>query len=211
MVLQLYGIPYSTCTQRVLITLHEKGVPYEINAVNLATGAHKDPEYMKKQPFGQVPCIDDDESRAICRYLAIKYADQGTPLIPPQSDLQATALFEQAASVEQADFDAFAGKLVFERVFKKKYSGLQPNEEMANNLQTELGKRLDVYDQILSRQPYANGSEFSLADIFHIPYGSLLAAADAGELIPERPHVKAWWDRITGRESWAKTKALNAK
>ncbi|KAH0551633.1 hypothetical protein GP486_007147, partial [Trichoglossum hirsutum] len=52
--------------------------------------------------------------------------------------------------------------------------------------------------------------EFSLADIFHIPYGSLLEVSGAGELIPERPHVKAWWDRIAARESWAKTKAVTA-
>jgi glutathione S-transferase len=58
------------------------------------------------------------ESRAICRYLALKYADQGTPLIPPTTDIKATAIFEQAASVEQANFDAIAGKLVVEKVFK---------------------------------------------------------------------------------------------
>jgi glutathione S-transferase len=58
------------------------------------------------------------ESRAICRYISTKYAGQGTSLIPPPTDLKATALFEQAASVEQANFDAFASKLVAEKVFK---------------------------------------------------------------------------------------------
>ncbi|KAI9855343.1 MAG: hypothetical protein M1813_009801 [Trichoglossum hirsutum] len=210
MVLTLYGAPYSTCTQRILMTLHEKQVPYEFVLVDLKIGAQKQPEHVKRQPFGQIPAIDDDgfilyESRAICRYLALKYADQGTPLIPPTTDIKATAIFEQAASVEQANFDAIAGKLVVEKVFKP-WGGLKTNEEVAADLKANLVKRLDVYDQILSRQDYMAGSNFTLADLFHIPYGSLLGAAEAGELITERPHIKAWWDRITARESWAKAK-----
>lgn len=55
---------------------------------------------------------DDDgfvlyESRAICRYLAEKYADQGTPNLIP-TELKAKALFEQAASIEYANFNPYA-------------------------------------------------------------------------------------------------------
>ena len=38
------------------------------------------------------------ESRAICYYIAAKYPNQGTPLLP--TELKANALFHQAASVE---------------------------------------------------------------------------------------------------------------
>ena len=56
------------------------------------------------------------ESRAIGRYIAEKYAGQGTPLIP--AELKAKAIFEQAASVEKDNFDALASKAVYEKVFK---------------------------------------------------------------------------------------------
>ncbi|KAJ6626736.1 glutathione S-transferase, partial [Mycena sp. CBHHK59/15] len=42
------------------------------------------------------------ETRAICRYLSEKYADQGTPLIP--TSLKEKVLFEQATSIEFANF-----------------------------------------------------------------------------------------------------------
>ena len=57
MVLKLYGMPQSTCTKRVATILKEKGVPYQFVPVDVASGEHKSPEYLKKQPFGQVPYI----------------------------------------------------------------------------------------------------------------------------------------------------------
>jgi glutathione S-transferase len=73
MVLKLYGSAMST--SRVLVTILEKELPYEFNLIDIAKGDQKSEEYMKLQPFGKVPVLDDDgfvifESRAICKYLA---------------------------------------------------------------------------------------------------------------------------------------------
>jgi glutathione S-transferase len=57
MVLKLYGYNYSTCTRRVGAVLKEKNVPFEFIPVDLTKGEHKQPEYLKKQPFGVVPYI----------------------------------------------------------------------------------------------------------------------------------------------------------
>ena len=122
------------------MVLHEKKIPFEFQDVALAKGEHKSPEFKAKQPFGQVPYIvsaktpsivklswpymekDDNglilyESRAISRYLDAKEPHSGTALIP--QGLIKQAAFEQAASIEQSNFDAFAAPLVYERVIKK--------------------------------------------------------------------------------------------
>lgn len=57
MTLKLYGSPSSTCTRRVALVLHEKKVPFEFVAVDIGQKEHKSPEYLKKQPFGEVPYI----------------------------------------------------------------------------------------------------------------------------------------------------------
>ncbi len=57
------------------------------------------------------------ESRAICRYLEIKYKGKGTELIP--KDIKGQGLFEQAASMEISYFDPYASGIVYEKVFKK--------------------------------------------------------------------------------------------
>ncbi|KAF6765859.1 glutathione S-transferase [Ephemerocybe angulata] len=209
MVLKLYGWPKSTCTQRVGMALIEKGVPFEFVMVDLFKGESKTPEYLQKQPFGQVPYIDDDgfilyESRAIARYIAEKYAAKGTPNLLPVADVRARARFEQAASVETADFDAFAGRAVFEMVFKPMMGG-KSDEAVFQDLITNLSAKLDVYDKILAKQKYMAGNEVTLADLFHLPYGVLLATAGS-DIMQAKPNVKRWFDDLTSRPSWQAVK-----
>jgi glutathione S-transferase len=48
------------------------------------------------------------------------------------------------------------------------------------------------------------GDEFSLIDIYYMPYTELLYQAGEGKLIDDRPHLKEWWERVSSRESWKK-------
>jgi len=57
MVLKLYGYPLSTCTRLVALICKEKGIPYELVTINLTKGEQKSAEFIKKQPFGQIPYI----------------------------------------------------------------------------------------------------------------------------------------------------------
>ena len=119
MVLKLYGLALATCTKRVRVVLEELNVRYEFIVVDILKGEQHDPEYKKIQPFGQIPYIDDDgfvlfESRAICRYIALKYGGIGK-LIPDQSDLQKTAFFERAASIELTNYDPYVSTIASEK------------------------------------------------------------------------------------------------
>ncbi|XLR37126.1 hypothetical protein HN51_023885 [Arachis hypogaea] len=76
MVVKLYG-PTCASSKRALVCLIEKEVEFEVVPVDVSKGEHKDPEFLKLQPFGVVPVIQDGdytlyESRAIMRYYAEK-------------------------------------------------------------------------------------------------------------------------------------------
>ena len=58
--LTVYGHPMSTCTRKVLMTLAEDEIPFEMSLVDFATGAHKKEPHLGRQPFGRIPAIDDD-------------------------------------------------------------------------------------------------------------------------------------------------------
>ena len=136
MVLKLYGLAGATAAGRVRVVLEELNVPYEFVVVSLPGASHctapppsdspthEHHDTAPVHPFGQLPYIDDDglvlfESRAICRYLALKHGGVGT-LIPDTADLVATARFEQAASVELCNFEPYASGLAHENIFKRR-------------------------------------------------------------------------------------------
>lgn len=124
MVLKLYGVSAFVCTRRVAVVLREYNVPYELVTINFKAQEHKSEEFLKHQPFGQVPYIVDDggaevyESRAIGRYIANKYRAQGPALLPASHEIEKFGKFEQAASVELANFDTYAGGIAAERLYK---------------------------------------------------------------------------------------------
>ncbi|QRV78842.1 glutathione S-transferase [Ceratobasidium sp. AG-Ba] len=207
---KIHGHPFSTCTKRVATVCNELGVKYEIVEVDMVKGAHKTPEYIENfQPFGIIPVLEDSdgtkiyESRAIGRYLTAKYGkDSG--LLPPSTDVKAYGLFEQAASIEYSSFDPPASGLTKERVFNPMFK-VPTNEVLATHFENSLKTKLEGYERVLAKQKYLAGDHITLADLFHLPYGTFVNQINP-ELIGSKPNLKRWWDDISSRESW---KALN--
>jgi glutathione S-transferase len=209
MVVKLYGYTKSTCTRLVALICKEKEIPYELITVDLSKRAHKAPEYLKIQPFGQIPYIDDDgfivyESRAIARYLIKKYPNKGTAGLIP-TDLKEEALFEQAASVEVSNFNPHVAPLAYEKLFKK-LSGGQTDQARVDEQLKNLEARLDAYEVILGKQKYLAGNNVTLADLQHLPYGSTLFIIGHGDVLEKRPNVARWWKDIYNRPAWQAVK-----
>ncbi|KAI0075214.1 glutathione S-transferase-like protein [Panus rudis PR-1116 ss-1] len=216
MTIHIYGSPSSTCTRRVAVVLEELKVPYVLHPIDFTKGEHKAPSFLEHQPFGQVPYIVDDandnfevyESRAIARYLVLKYGKE-SGLIPglATGDVKALAKFEQAASVETANFDPSASGLAFEKIFKQMYGG-QPDEKLAETYTATLQAKLDGYESILSKSKYLAGDSISIADLFHLPYGMHIEYLIPGilENDSKRPSVARWWKDISNRPSWLAVK-----
>ncbi|BBN17050.1 glutathione S-transferase [Marchantia polymorpha subsp. ruderalis] len=212
MTFQVHGTAPSTCTGRVLIALYEKNVEdFQIVEVDLMKGEHKSPEFLKNQPFGQIPFIVDGdvqlfESRAICRYVAHKYADQGTPLYGATA--ADAALTEQWLEVEAQNYNGPIAALVFNLVFAPMFGA--PRDDAVVAAQTaKLEAVLDVYEQRLSESKFLAGDFFSLADLAHMTYTHyLINMAHQGAMFDSRPHVKAWVAELFARPSYQKWLAL---
>ncbi|KAJ7503737.1 glutathione S-transferase [Mycena galericulata] len=209
MVLKFYGVPYAGGGGAVVaMVLAEKQIPFELIPVDLAAGEQKKPEFIENlSPFGQVPCIDDDgfivyESRAIARYLAEKYADQGPALIP--TDLKKRAMFEQAAAVESANFHPQITKVLMEKLGKPRKG--QPVDEVAlAEYLAEFSKTLQVYEKILGKQKFLAGDELTLADIFHLSFAPRLAPQAGIDLMTSTgPNIARWWNDLISRPTWVK-------
>ncbi|KAG9443756.1 hypothetical protein H6P81_015096 [Aristolochia fimbriata] len=211
MALKLHGIPVSTCTTRVLACAYEKGLEIEIVPVNLLAGEHKTPDFLAtKNPFGQIPVLEDGdlslfESRAINKYIATKYKDQGTDLLR-EGDPKEAALVGVWLEVEAQHYNPAVGDLVYELVIRPMHGGAT-REEVVKAESEKLGKVLDVYEARLSKTKYLAGDFFSLADLHHLPYTYYMMKTAKKDLIESRPHVKAWWEELVSRPAVKKAVA----
>jgi glutathione S-transferase len=197
--MKVYGHPMSTCTRKVLTTLIETNTPYELILVDFATGEHKKPAHLARQPFGQVPALEDDgfhmyESRAICRYIDEK-ARGGLRA----DDLTGRARVEQWMSVETSNFSGSAMKFIYQHVMQRPQT-----QEVLDTAQKALDLALETMEKQLSEEPFIAGRKFTLADICFMPYLEYLQASPVKESIAKRPHVSAWWQKISERPSWLK-------
>ncbi|WAO96166.1 Hypothetical protein NCS54_01383000 [Fusarium falciforme] len=185
----LYGARGSTNTDRVRLTLAEGGfTDYELVLVNLAKREQKSDEHMKRHPWGKVPVVTFPngftlfESRAICKYLTKKYS---FPLLPPDSDPEAVALFDQAQSVEMVNFAEPAGKIAFEK-FAKRFIGLPPDETVVEGALRAVEAFFDVAEGLLQNHDYMAGNDFTLVDIYYIPVVQRLFACGYTDVIFSR-------------------------
>ncbi|KAF8557083.1 glutathione S-transferase [Imleria badia] len=209
MVVKIYGHAIAPAVKLVVQVCKEKEIPYEVVPVAVYKGEHKTPAFRQFQPFGQVPYIDDDgfilyEYRAICRYLVKKYEGQGTPGLIP-NDPKSEALFEQAASIEYANFYPFALGLVTEKIIKK-HRGLPADEARVDEYLKTLEAKLDAYNDILGKQAYLAGETLTLADLFHLPYAAIVIEELRCDVLKGRPNVARWWETISARPTWQAVK-----
>jgi glutathione S-transferase len=75
--MKLYHHPLSGHSHRAVLFASLLEVPHELVEVDLASGAHKKPDFLALNPFGQVPVLDDEgiviaDSNAILVYIASK-------------------------------------------------------------------------------------------------------------------------------------------
>ncbi|KAF4963449.1 hypothetical protein FSARC_8546 [Fusarium sarcochroum] len=208
----LYGARGSTNTDRVRLTLAEGGfTDYELVLINLSKGEQKSQENIQRHPWGKVPSISFSngftlyESRAICKYLAKKYS---FPLLPSDSDVEATALFDQAQSEEMNYFAEPAGRIAFEK-FAKKFIGIPANEAVVTDALKSVEAFFDVAERLLQHKDYMAGDSFTLADIYYIPLIQRLYACGYGDIITSRKAVSAWWDRVMNRPAIQKMLATD--
>jgi glutathione S-transferase len=181
------------------MTLAETNTAHEFVLVDFAKGEHKQPPHLVRQPFGQVPALQDGdfelyESRAMCRYINEK---ANGPLIP--RDLRDRARMEQWISIETSNFTGHVMKFVFHHIFHRE----QTPETLASAGE-QLDKALGIMDKQLASHPFIAGSTFTLGDITFMPYIEYGMGTPAKDVFAKHSHVAAWWNKISEKPAWRK-------
>jgi len=185
--IKLYHFPLSGHAHRVQLMLSLLELPVEIIFVDLAKGAHKQPEFLAINAFGQVPVLDDNgvvlaDSNAILVYLANKYG-QGRWL---PTDPVGAARVQRWLSVAAGPLHAGPATARLITVFGASHN--------AEDVIARSHTLLKVIDQELSNSIYLAGDTPTIADIAGYTY---IAHAPEGNVsLQDYANVRAWLARI---------------
>ncbi|XP_058115548.1 glutathione S-transferase F8, chloroplastic-like isoform X2 [Magnolia sinica] len=194
----VYGPTLSTAVSRVLACLIEKEVQFQLINVDMSKEHHKKPDFLKIQPFGQVPAFQDENI-----FVTEKYAEQGNKALYGTNLLERASI-DQWLEAEGQSFNPPSSTLVFQLAFAPRMKLKQDPAVIAQS-EEKLGKVLDVYERRLGESKFLAGDEFTLADLSHLPNTQYLVHnTDRSEMFASRKNVSRWWEEISGRASWKK-------
>lgn len=182
--IKLYCHPLSGHAHRVQLGLSLMGLPHELVDVDLMVGAHKRPEFLAMNPFGQVPVINDGghivyDSNAILVYLATKYDDSGRWL---PRDAAGAAAVQGWLSIAAGliAFGPAAARLI--TIFGAKFN--------ADEVIGRAHGLLAVMERELAGRAFLAGKVPTIADV--AAYSYLSSAAEGNVDLSAYPQVRTW-------------------
>ncbi|HYC65837.1 MAG TPA: glutathione S-transferase N-terminal domain-containing protein [Reyranellaceae bacterium] len=186
--------------QKVLWAADECGVTYEREDVGLQFGGNDQPWYLKMNPNGVVPTIDDGgrviwESNSCVRYLAARYAAGSLWPNDPGERSEAERWMDWQLSTISEDMRVTFWGLVRTPAEKRDMAAIAKSA-------VNLGKLWGRLDQWLEGKKYVAGQHFTMGDI---PVGCMVYRWYALPMErPELKNVKAWYERLGTRPAYAK-------
>jgi len=193
-VIKVYGMGLSFPTNRVRMCLNAIGLNHEFIIINPLVGETQTDVYLKINPSGKIPAIDDDgfylfESNAIMKYLCRKH----------ESDFYPKDIIKQAHVDKWLDFiNAHLNNSLIKVFFNKIVAGLINAEADKKSMEEGyvfLKRFMTIIEKQLGTTPYLVDDNMTIADI------ALLATVDPFEVIDidisDYPNVAKWASKLT--------------
>lgn len=202
----IYDFPIATYPARVRIALHEKGMFQLTNfkLVNLFKGEQKAENYVKtKSISGSVPVLELEDGSLLSECTAItRYLDNldGNPFLTGKTAFEMAHIDMMTRQVENEFLEPI--NLYIRNATDGFGKGIEksPNREWGLKQRQKGVRGMYYFNDILERQPYICGDEFTMADIAAI--GAILSCDFVQVKIPSECHgIKDWYTRVDERES----------
>ncbi len=202
--IKVCGFRLSNYHNKVLIALHEKGIPFEEDD---SVKPSQDPQYLALSPMGKVPYVEVDgtrlcESEVIFEYLEEAYPQK--PLLPKEP--LARAKVRELLTVMELHVE-----LVARRLYAGLFAGATLSDSDKQSVEKELVKGMRAFKALAKFNPFIAGKELTLADCaaaVHLPLISLATKAAYGrDFLEEIPQVKPYLKMLGERPAFAKVSA----
>jgi glutathione S-transferase len=186
--IKLYGHELSGNSYKVKLMLSLLSLDYEWIKVDLMAGAHKQPEFLALNPFGQVPVLIDGnmvlaDAQAILVYLARQYGQE--QWLPLEAEPMSRAIRWLSTTAGEVRQGPEAARLY--HLFKATSINLERANQKSEFILTQLNNHLAEREWLELEHP-------TIADVAVFPYVAL--APDGKIDLTPYPHVLAWIDRV---------------
>jgi len=200
--LKLYGYRNGR-TLRALWALEEAGAEYEYVEVDLMRGEAHEPWFLKLNPGGKVPVLDDGgtiitESAAVCMHVAEKHPDSG--LLPPFGTPERSECYKWISFI-LTELDAPLWTIAKHRFALPEERRVQAVIETAS---WEFGVAVQILAKGLAGHSYLAWNRFTVADI--IAGHTLLWAKSARQELGSEVLAR-YVDNLTVRDAYMRARA----
>jgi glutathione S-transferase len=202
--LRIYGIA-RTRAFRALWMAEELGLVYEHLPIEIGDAGARAPEFLKINPNGRLPFIEDDgfvlfESLAITLYLAKKHSTG--KLYPGTLQGEAKAWQWTSWALNEVDRGVNIWSLHAVRLPQAERDAAKRDEALK-----VVASPFKVLDAALANHPYLLGDDFTVADLNVAAVISRAVDMDLSAV----PNLKAWLSRCLERPAARKALALKTK
>jgi len=200
MVLSIYFEPFSQPSRSVVLFAKCAGIQHEPMLTSIVKGDHRKEEFLKNNPSGKLPFIDDNgfklfECSAILRYLcaARKVEDHWYP-----TDIVARAKIDEYLSWHHANIRLGGGKQVRLLIFNPFLTGNPPDYEFMKHYREIYDNAIKIFENhFIADTKFISSDEISIADIMALTEFTHLQVM--GEHMPPvSTKVQEWLNRCQG-------------
>lgn len=180
------------------LLLRELGVPFTLQLVDRAANAHKSPAYLKLNPNGLIPVLQDGdlvlyETAAIVLHLLDTHPQAGlAPAVgtPERAEFYKWLMWLSGSVQALMPHYFYTDRLVAP-------GNTAGAAEVKAQVESKLNTLFDQIEQRLSEHPWMGGAQFSALD----PYTFMLCRWTRGMQRPARtlPHIGPYLQRLLAR------------
>jgi glutathione S-transferase len=193
----LYSMQRSGNSYKVRLALAQLGVSYRFVEVDTLRGESRTPEFLAKNPSGQVPLLEVADGRFIAESNAILWYIAGGSSLAPEGRIdRAEAL--QWMFFEQHSLDPNMGAAYFWLALVK--GGRELRRHALEDWMEEGYRSLGVMEKHLKHHRYFAAGRYTIADIALYAYTHLAHECDFD--LATFPAIRAWLDRVAAEPGY---------
>jgi glutathione S-transferase len=188
------------------MTILALGIAEKVELVNVELGAgeQRNPDFLRRNPNGRVPVLEDDgfvlwESHAIMQYLA--EGEPGQTLYP--SERRARADVNRWLFWNANHFAPAVSVLNWERMVKRFVGAGEPDPVEVARGEKLVSQFAAVLDAHLVGKEWVAEGRLTLADL--AISSQLMSTVPAKLPVTELPNLQAWFSRVRALDAWKRT------